>query len=181
MHQPSFVFLAMSAGSGTRVDEAAEEVIWMLISPNNRKLGRGEVGYQTYVECRAAVRRLREQHHRASALALTDEFTGQWAWRLELDGETVAISSRSYLRARECNYNLERFLAAIPLAEIVEGTRLVRKGRRVVSQADRSTGRAAPRAVPPRLGDGPVAPRRPLGTDIAGRTGTETRTQRWPR
>ncbi|MDW5324447.1 hypothetical protein [Plantactinospora sp. KLBMP9567] len=181
MHQPSFVFLAMSAGSGTRVDEAAEEVIWMLVSPNNRKLGRGEVGYRTYVECWAAVKRLREQHHRASALALTDEFTGQWAWRLDLDGETVAISSRSYLRARECNYNLERFLAAIPLAEIVEGTRLVRKGRRVAPQGGQPAGPAAPRAVPPRVDDGRGDPRRSPATDVGRRTGTGTRAQRWPR
>ncbi|MFD0969093.1 hypothetical protein [Plantactinospora endophytica] len=153
----------------------------MLISPNNRKLGRGEVGYRTYVECRAAVKRLREQHHRTSALALTDEFTGQWAWRLDLDGETVAISSRSYLRARECNYNLERFLAAVPLAEIVEGTRLVRKGRRVASQGDRAAGRAAPRVLPPRLGDGPVDLRRPPATEVGRRAGAELRAQRWPR
>ncbi|MEN3609122.1 hypothetical protein AAH979_06180 [Plantactinospora sp. ZYX-F-223] len=163
------------------MDEAAEEVIWMLVSPNNRKLGRGEVGYRTYVECWAAVKRLREQHHRASALALTDEFTGQWAWRLELDGETVAISSRSYLRARECNYNLERFLAAIPLAEIVEGTRLVRRGRRVVSRGDQPAGHAAPPAVLPWVDDGQGDLRRPLGTDAGRRTGSETRIQRWPR
>ncbi|MFI6759178.1 hypothetical protein ACIBF5_08550 [Micromonospora sp. NPDC050417] len=131
MQQSRFVFLSMPAKSCGQVDEAAEEVLWMLVSPNNRQLGRGDEGYGTYAECRAAVVRLRDEHRRADAMALADELTGQWVWRLELDGETVAVSSRSYLRARECSYNLERFLAAVPQADVVDGTRAVRKGQRL--------------------------------------------------
>ncbi|WP_422772789.1 hypothetical protein ACN28C_07300 [Plantactinospora sp. WMMC1484] len=159
----------------------------MLVSPNNRKLGRGDVGYPTYVECWAAVERLRDQHHRANALAVTDGFTGQWAWRLEIDGGTVAVSSRSYLRARECNYNLERFLAAIPLAEIVEGTRLVRNGRGGGSQADRAGARRTagsllqPRLLPPRPDEELSDPRRSFESDLLRRIDDETRTRRWPR
>jgi hypothetical protein len=149
VQQPRFVFLSMLARSRQAADEAAEEVLWMLVSPNNRQLGRGEAGYGTYAECRAAVLRLREEHRRADAVALTDELTGQWAWRLEIDGQTVAVSSRSYLRSRECNYNLERFMAAIPAADIVEGTRAVHKGRRAMRDRE-SSGEHRPAAVAPR-------------------------------
>jgi hypothetical protein len=51
------------------------------------------------------------------------------------------VSSRSYLRARECTYNLERFLEAVPSAQVVAGTRSVRRGRRRVSLSEPSPNR----------------------------------------
>jgi hypothetical protein len=46
------------------------------------------------------------------------------------------VSSRSYLRARECTYNLDRFLEAVPQAELVAGTRSVRRAARRPSEPD---------------------------------------------
>lgn len=163
MQQSRFVFLSMPTQASDQEDGAAEEVLWMLVSPNNRQLGRGDEGFQTYAECWAAVARLRDEHRRADAVALTDEFTGQWAWRLDLDDRTVAVSSRSYLRARECSYNLERFMAAVPLAEVVEGTRVVRRGRHPVRDREPSTERRRPSGVQP--WSGPTGPRRTASAD----------------
>jgi hypothetical protein len=59
------------------------------------------------------------------------ETSGQWVWRADLDGATVFTSSRSYLRARECHYNLDRFLEAVPAALVVAGARSVRGRHRV--------------------------------------------------
>lgn len=162
MQQSRFVFLSMPTKSNGQADEGAEEVLWMLVSPNNRQLGRGEEGWPTYAECWAAVVRLRDEHRRADAVALTDEFTGQWAWRLDLDNETVAVSSRSYLRARECSYNLERFLAAVPLAEVVQGTRAVRRGRHPVRDHEPTPERRRG-GVPLRSGISPIRTRLSTG------------------
>lgn len=63
-------------------------------------------------------------------MASTVDATGAWTWSIDLDGETVAVSSRSYLRVRECHYNVERFLETVPTADIVAGTRVVRRAGR---------------------------------------------------
>ncbi|PZG08647.1 hypothetical protein C1I95_29815 [Micromonospora craterilacus] len=76
----------------------------------------------------------------------TVEMTGQWIWRLELNGRIVAVSSRSYLRARECTYNLERFLEAVPQAEIVVGIRSARRGRHRPAETE-DTGIRSPRTL----------------------------------
>lgn len=124
-----FVFLSVPTTSPEALDEATEKVLWMLISSNNRPLGIADHSFVTYAECRAEVARLINTHDRAKAHILTDDITGQWIWWMEVDGRQVAISSRSYLRARECSYNLERFLEAVPLADVTDGVRIVHKGR----------------------------------------------------
>lgn len=101
----------------------------MLVSPNNRPLGRSPQPYRTYGDCLEAVRHLAAQHDRIKPTASTVESSGQWGWRIDLDGDTVAMSSRSYLRVRECNYNLQRFMEALPSADVVAGVRAVRGGR----------------------------------------------------
>jgi hypothetical protein len=53
--------------------------------------------------------------------------SGHWVWRAELDGVPVAVSHRSYLRARECQYNVGRFLAAVPEAQVTAGRRQLRE------------------------------------------------------
>jgi hypothetical protein len=104
--------------------------------------------------CRQSVLDLRANAARIETIEYTVEATGQWRWRIELDRVPVAVSSRSYLRARECTYNLQRFLEAVPQADIVAGARVVRSGRQRAtvqvpdpSRADGPAGylRAAPR------------------------------------
>jgi hypothetical protein len=116
--------------------------MWMLVSPNNRPLGRSTKPFPTYGACVEAVRHLAAQHDRVKPSASTVEPTGQWAWRIALDGDTVAMSSRSYLRVRECNYNLERFLEALPSADVVAGIRAVRGGRPATTDLHANSGRA---------------------------------------
>ena len=103
---------------------------WMLVSPNNRPLGRGGTSYPSTDDCRAAVRRLRERHTGATSTVSVMEGNQQWAWRVQLDGATVATSTRTYLRQRECSYNLHRFLAALPAAALDESVRVIGSGAR---------------------------------------------------
>lgn len=130
-----FVFLAAPMPE-SKDGDGVDGILWMLVSPNNRPLGRGTIYHQTYGACRQAVLDLQANCDRVKPVETTVELTGQWTWRIDLDGEPIAVSSRSYLRARECSYNLERFLEAVPKAEVVAGTRSIRRGRRHASVAD---------------------------------------------
>lgn len=132
-----FVFLAAPMPE-SKDGDGTEGVLWMLVSPNNRPLGRGTTYHETYGACRQSVLDLQANCDRVKPVETTVDLTGQWSWRIELDGEPVAVSSRSYLRARECSYNLERFMEAAPKAEVVAGTRSVRRGRRRASIAETS-------------------------------------------
>jgi hypothetical protein len=104
-------------------------VTWMLVSPNNRPLGRSTRTFDSVVACREAVLSLRQQRGRLRPTATATESGGRWAWRLDLDGAVVATSSRAYLRQRECEYNLHLFLDALPTAEFVSAVRSVRSGQ----------------------------------------------------
>jgi hypothetical protein len=105
-------------------------VLWQLLSPNNRRLGQDATLRPSYAGCLAAIARLREGEARLESQALLDAHDGRWAWRLLLDGRTVAVSARSYLRARECDYNLLGFLTAVGSAELIEGANRVVRQRR---------------------------------------------------
>ncbi|WP_213450684.1 hypothetical protein [Rhizomonospora bruguierae] len=128
MQRPRFVFLTAPA---LRVPDrpVGDGILWVLVSPNNRQLGRGADLHGTYAACRQAVLDLRGSYRRAVAVELTLGTTGQWSWRVEVDGVPVAVASRLYLRGRECSYNLERFLEAVPAADVTAGVRIARRGR----------------------------------------------------
>lgn len=132
-----FVFLAAPMPE-SKDGDGVDGILWMLVSPNNRPLGRGTTYHETYSSCRQSVLDLQANCDRVKSVETTLEQTGQWTWRIDLDGDPIAVSSRSYLRARECSYNLERFLEAVPKAEVVAGTRSVRRGRRHTSATDSS-------------------------------------------
>ena len=121
----------LSLASGARDDAAPRDITWLLVSPNNRPLGRGGTVFTTSQACREAVLALRRNHRRARGSSAVTDPTGQWSWRVDVDGSTVAISNRTYLRHRECAYNLDRFLQAVPVAVLMDEVRVVggRRGR----------------------------------------------------
>ncbi|UWP79148.1 hypothetical protein Dfulv_28725 [Dactylosporangium fulvum] len=133
MQQSRFVFLALALAA-VDDDAAAEATTWMLVSPNNRALGRAARTFDTYAASREAVHQLRERFAGAQSTVAAVEATGQWVWRVDVAGVVTAVSSRSYLRARECHYNLDRFLHAVPDALVVPGTRTVRGGRLIAGE-----------------------------------------------
>jgi hypothetical protein len=109
----------------------------MLCSPNNRILGRGEHPFDTEAECREAVLGLVNAADRLNPVSTALGTSGHWVWRVELDGVPVAVSHRSYLRPRECQYNVGRFLAAVPTALLTDGRRLLRQAPRAVERLTR--------------------------------------------
>lgn len=122
MLAPRFIFLAVAAGPPPSGAVADATVLWMVVSANNRPLGRAPAG-ASYAGCRAAVRRLRRAAGDARATIVPTGDGGRWTWRLDLDDATVAVASRSYLRLRECQYNLARFREAVGRAEVTDGVR----------------------------------------------------------
>ncbi|MEV8513994.1 hypothetical protein [Dactylosporangium sp. NPDC051484] len=135
MLPPRFIFLAIvTPDDDEYVADRQQRTAWMLCSPNNRILGRGERTFGTEEQCREAVLGLVRAADRLSAVSSALGSSGHWVWRVQLDGAPVAVSHRSYLRARECQYNLGRFLAALPAALLTEGRRLLREAPRAVER-----------------------------------------------
>jgi|GEM_PF-6244152 len=119
-----FLLLAPPGAGGGRTG-----VIWVLVSPNNRRLGQAGQFAATYQQSLDTVTVLRERHRDLTAVTGTAGSSGRWVWRVELDGAVVARCSRPYARQQECDHSLHRFLAAVPVASAAAGTRTVRMGR----------------------------------------------------
>lgn len=96
---------------------------WVLVSANNRVLGRSADLFATVPECHADIDYLRAQRADAVGLIIPAVQRHRWAWRLEYGPAALAISGRSYFRRAECSYNLARFLDAVPAAALLTGIR----------------------------------------------------------
>ena len=91
---------------------------WRLTGANHRELGRSSRVYPDLASARDAIVRLQAGIHAVDVAIVNPPCTGTWGWRLRVAGESVATSSRSYSRYRECAYNATAFLSATALAEI---------------------------------------------------------------
>lgn len=127
MQGSRFIFLSQRM-PGESGEPAGEILTWMLVSPNHRPLGRAATHFDDDEACREAAAGLRAQSARVRAAAAVEP-GGHWVWRVDLDGTTAAVSTRTYLRQQECHYSLRRFLEALPVAELASGVRTVRSGR----------------------------------------------------
>ncbi|MGW3953452.1 hypothetical protein ACWEKM_21630 [Streptomyces sp. NPDC004752] len=94
---------------------------WRLVSANNRELGRCVGAFGSLAAGQATVARLRERVADVRALLVMADVPGSWTWRVELDGQDIAMAGRSYQRHRECQYNVNLFLATVPVAQLGEG------------------------------------------------------------
>lgn len=93
---------------------------WRLTGGNHRELGRSVSVFPSAVAVFGAIHRLREACESLQGIVAASPRDARWTWRVSLDGGLVAISSRAYARNRECLYNLETFLAALPDADVSE-------------------------------------------------------------
>lgn len=123
-----FIFLA-SPRIDTVDEPAGERITWILISPNHRPLGRAGQWFDDLAGAYGAVAGLREPGRELRAVAGAGRSGGHWQWRVESAGAVVAVATRTYLRQNECDYNLRRFLEAVPVAEVTTTVRVVRSGQ----------------------------------------------------
>jgi hypothetical protein len=121
-----FVFLSGAGAARLAGGKAAGAVVWVLLASNNRTLGRGCGVWEDYQSCREAVAALQKDFARIETRIATED-TGRFAWWAYVDDAPAAQSYRSFLRARECSYNLDRFSDAAPMAVVTEGIRVVRR------------------------------------------------------
>lgn len=103
-------FLYMSYGCTTPLYR------WRLVGANNRPIANGWGSHDSLAACEASVRDLRDRVIAGQADRVADLGSGLWSWRFEVDGKRVAVSARSYHRQRECTYNADAFIAAVPIA-----------------------------------------------------------------
>lgn len=94
---------------------------WRLIGANNRELGRGARGFDTYQLARRAVGQLKETLGRLTHSSTTNPATGRWGWRFDLDGVAVAVSGRWYERDHDGRIGAAKFLALAPHADLADG------------------------------------------------------------
>lgn len=66
----------------------------------------------------AAIDHLRAHLDRAVLSYVITPSGGQWTWRLTIDAELAATSSRAYFRQREAAYAATAFAAAVPVAVV---------------------------------------------------------------
>jgi hypothetical protein len=91
---------------------------WRLLGGNNRELGRSAQIYVDAQACLAGAASAREAFSSLTATLTADVRRAMWRWRLDAQDGPVAVSSRLYLRQRECSYSLAQFLAGLEVATL---------------------------------------------------------------
>lgn len=112
-------FMLVGGGFGPAAARRPAGFGWRLVGGNNYELGRSVTTADTVEECRAAVQRLKADVDVLTTRVRRGAAEAAWVWVVEADGVAVAASGRAYQRQRECQYALDHFLAAVPLADIV--------------------------------------------------------------
>ena len=126
MTQVRFMLVSAPAGSMVRwpggwftlpevvaTPNHAEWFAWRLLSANNRELGRSYSTFRDTSACADAVAVLRTRIGDAEPAIVAGLRTGWWHWAVSVDGVAIAISARSFTRQRECEHNLEQFMAGV--------------------------------------------------------------------
>jgi len=87
---------------------------WRLIAGNRRDIGRSAQLFVDFDEGLGALAAFRKDLQRATQRLELDLATAQWRWRIHLDDEVVAASTRGYSRRVECQINLQHFTELVP-------------------------------------------------------------------
>jgi hypothetical protein len=91
---------------------------WRVCGANHRELGRGS---SVHPDLEAALRSVEDLRANAGSAVISYAIApsgGLWSWRMTIDAEPVATSSRAYFRQREAAYAAAAFTAAIAVAVI---------------------------------------------------------------
>jgi hypothetical protein len=123
---PRIIFIAARDGAGQAggagrwhpvgAYEEQSQYGWRLIGANNRELGRSPSTYDGLAGARAIAASVRERAAELTTVIANQETDGSWAWQARLDGAPVAVSGRTYLRQRECQYNYQQFVLGLASA-----------------------------------------------------------------
>jgi len=85
---------------------------WRLLAANNRDVARSATAYAELDACLDAIADLQVRITDAVAVA-TRAGRADWSWRLRLDGDDVAVSSRTYQRRLQCEAACSLFVVLV--------------------------------------------------------------------
>jgi hypothetical protein len=105
-------------GHGDRDDDGGL-LRWRMLAANNRDVARSVASFPDVRGCVEAILRLRECVADGIATA-TRTGRADWSWRLRLDGEDVAVSSRTYQRRLQCEAASALFIELVPAATLTD-------------------------------------------------------------
>jgi hypothetical protein len=91
---------------------------WRLLGGNNRELGRSAFAFASVTVCRESASAARDGAVRPIVSLSADVAKAMWRWRLDAESGPIAVSSRLYLRQRECQYSLTQFLSGLSVAQL---------------------------------------------------------------
>ena len=85
---------------------------WRMLAANNRDVARSAIGYSDLAACLKAVAGLQSRVDEAVTMAARSG-RADWSWRLRLDGEDIAVSSRTYQRRLQCEAACALFVGLV--------------------------------------------------------------------
>jgi hypothetical protein len=91
---------------------------WRVCGANHRELGRGTSVHPDLESALRSVAGIRTDVGRAVLSYAITSPGGHWTWRMTVDAQPVATSSRAYFRQRECAYAAAAFTAAVSVAMV---------------------------------------------------------------
>ena len=119
MALPRFtIFVAPQRGRPGRplrtedLDTPELPLCWRLLAANNRDVARSSTAYADLGACLAAVADLQARIADAVTVAARAG-RADWSWRLRLDGDDVAVSSRTYQRRLQCEAACALFVVLV--------------------------------------------------------------------
>jgi hypothetical protein len=100
-------------------------ITWRLLSGNNRDLGRAAAPFADAASARAAVHELRRALATSVSSVASPDGRGRWTWRVSVNGQDLAVSSRQYQRRVQAEAACASFVALAVAAPVPEGVRQV--------------------------------------------------------
>jgi|GEM_PF-6502007 len=85
---------------------------WRLLAANNRDVARSATAYADLDACLGAVADLQARIADVAAVAARAG-RADWSWRLRLEGDDVAVSSRTYQRRLQCEAACALFVVLV--------------------------------------------------------------------
>jgi hypothetical protein len=117
MGQPRFLFMSGVARTPDVLPGLGELwFAWRMVGANNRPMARSTSLFPSAATCREAVAELQSAQLEQGLTLVADPVHGTWSWTFAVGSRTKACSGRSYHRQRECRYNANAFVDAVPLA-----------------------------------------------------------------
>lgn len=110
-------------------DSRTLRVGWRLLAANNRDVARAAIAYGDVTACLDAIRTVQGSLALCSGIVSIGASAGgraEWAWRLRLGNDDLAVSSRTYQRRVQCEAAYELFVSLAPDAELADVPAMLR-------------------------------------------------------